>query len=84
MIARVIREAQRIAVCSHINPDGDTLSCAAAMYLALQRTGKDVSMFCDGKVPDQLSFLPGISEMLVPAQSSGTYDLLLSLDVSAS
>lgn len=82
MIARVIREAQRIAVCSHINPDGDTLSCAATMYLALQRTGKDVSMFCDGKVPDQLSFLPGISEMLVPAQSSGTYDLLLSLDVS--
>ena len=30
-IARLIREARSVAVCSHINPDGDTLSCAAAM-----------------------------------------------------
>ena len=29
-IARLIREANTVAVCSHINPDGDTLSCAAA------------------------------------------------------
>ena len=81
-IARMIREAQTIAVCSHVNPDGDTLGCAAAMRLALTRLGKDVSLFCDGKVPDQLSFLPGIGEMRVPAETDGPFDLMLSVDVS--
>lgn len=81
-VARMIREAQKIAVCSHVNPDGDTLSCAAAMRLALLRLGKDVSIFCDGKVPDQLDFLPGISEMRVPAEDDGPFDLMLAVDVS--
>ena len=51
-IARMLREAQTIAICSHVNPDGDTLGSAAAMRLALKKLGKTVSLFCDGKVPD--------------------------------
>ena len=49
-VAEAIRKAQRIAVCSHVNPDGDTLGCATAMRLALMKLGKEVSLFCDGKV----------------------------------
>lgn len=81
-IARLIRHAGTIAICSHINPDGDTLGSAAAMALALKGMGKQVTMFCDGKVPDQLSFLPGIREMRKPEESDGPFDLMLSLDVS--
>lgn len=81
-VARLIREARTVAVCSHINPDGDTLGCAAAMRLALLRLGKEVSLFCDGKVPDQLSFLPGIGEMRMPTAEDGPFDLMLSVDVS--
>jgi len=81
-VARMIRDAQTIAVCSHVNPDGDTLGCAAAMRIALTRIGKEVSLFCDGKVPDQLSFLPCIEEMRVPSEEDGPFDLMLSVDVS--
>lgn len=81
-VARLIREARTVAVCSHINPDGDTLSCAAAVRLALLKLGKEVSLFCDGKVPDQLSFLPGIDQMQLPAEAKSPWDLLLSVDVS--
>lgn len=81
-IVRMIREADSIAVCSHVNPDGDTLGCAAAMRLALIRIGKKVSLFCDGKVPDQMKFLPGIEEMRVPTGKEGPFDLMLSVDVS--
>ena len=81
-VARMIREARTIAVCSHINPDGDTLGCAAAMGLALKQMGKKASLFCDGKVPDQLSFLPGIGGMRIPDGSEGSFDLMLSVDVS--
>lgn len=81
-ITRMIREAERIAICSHINPDGDTLGAAAAMRLALLKMGKKPAIFCDGKVPDQLSFLPGIGEMRVPDGTEDPFDLLLAVDVS--
>ncbi|MBR5961910.1 MAG: bifunctional oligoribonuclease/PAP phosphatase NrnA [Clostridia bacterium] len=81
-IARMIREAQRIAICSHINPDGDTLGCAAAMRLALLKMGKEPVLFCDGKVPDQLTFLPGIAEMRMPTGDEKAFDLMLAVDVS--
>lgn len=81
-VARLISDAQTVAVCSHVNPDGDTLGCAAAMGIALKRLGKNISLFCDGKVPDQLLFLPGISEMRIPDGSEGPFDLTLCVDVS--
>lgn len=81
-IARVLRNAETIAICSHVNPDGDTLGAAAAMKIALNKLGKTVSLFCDGKVPDQLSFLPGIDEMQEPGENTGVFDLMLSVDVS--
>ncbi len=82
-VARSIREARTIAVVSHVNPDGDTLGSAAAMRLILQAMGKEVSLFCDGKVPDQMSFLPGADLFRIPDGNEGTFDLLLTVDVSS-
>ena len=48
----------------------------------LKKLGKDVSLFCDGKIPDQLLFLPGISEMKLPSVEEGPFDLMLCVDVS--
>ena len=59
-VAEAVRRAERIAVCSHINPDGDTIGCALAMRLGLIALGKKVQVFCHDKVPDNLSFLPGV------------------------
>ena len=81
-VARMIREAESVAICSHVCPDGDTLGAAAAMKIALNKLGKKVSLFCDGKVPDQLRFLPGIGDMCVPTGEEGPFDLMLSVDVS--
>jgi len=81
-IAEAIRKAVRIAVCSHINPDGDTLGCATAMRLGLLALGKEVSLFCDGKVPDTLAFLPGSELIRVPGMNEGPFDLMLAVDVS--
>ena len=52
------------------------------MQIALEKLGKKVSLFCDGKVPDQLSFLPGIGRMREPLDDDGPFDLMLSVDVS--
>lgn len=81
-IAELIREAQTIAVVSHVNPDGDTIGSATAMRLILNALGKDVTLFCDGKVPDMLSFLPGQELFRMPDGSEGPFDLMLAVDVS--
>ena len=83
-VARCIREAQTIAVVSHINPDGDTIGSATAMRLILQALGKDVTLFCDGKIPDLLSFLPGYDRFLRPEENKDSFDLMLAVDVSDS
>ena len=81
-VAEAIRNAQNIAVVSHVNPDGDTVGCATAMRLGLLALGKDVTLYCDGKIPDMLSFLPGADLFRYPGENEGPFDLMLSVDVS--
>ena len=81
-IADAIFQARSIAVVSHVNPDGDTVGCATAMRLGLTAMGKDVTLFCDGKIPDILQFLPGADMFRVPEGNEGPYDLMLCVDVS--
>ncbi len=82
-VARAIRAAQRIAVCCHVAPDGDTIGSALALYNALPE--KDVTLFCPDKVPDNLADLPGSGafrrcDSLRPEER---FDLMLPLDISA-
>ncbi len=81
-IAEAIGRAESIAVCSHVNPDGDTVGSALAMRLGLMALGRKVTVFCQDKIPDQLSFLPGVDTFRNPDDSEESYDLLLAVDVS--
>ncbi|GMV35843.1 MAG: phosphoesterase [Fimbriimonadales bacterium] len=57
--AAALREAQRIAIGCHVNPDGDTMGSALALSFALQSLGKESCLLCQDAVPDNLQFLPG-------------------------
>ena len=81
-VAEAILKAGSIAVCSHVNPDGDTIGCALALRLGLMSLGKRVKVFCQDKVPDNLMFLPGSSEVHTPENCTERFDLLLAADVS--
>ncbi len=77
-----IRGAKNIAVVCHVSPDGDTVGSALALRLGLLEMGKDVTLFCQDKIPDILAFLPGVEEFRVPEMADEHFDLLLCLDVS--
>ena len=81
-IAEAIRKAHTVALVSHVNPDGDTIGGVLAMRLILEKLHKEVTLFCDGKVPDSISILPGAELFRVPEGTEGPFDLLLSIDVS--
>ena len=81
-IAKAVESAKTVAICCHINPDGDTIGSGLAMRLLLQKMGKKAHVFCQDKVPDNLVFLPGADEIRTPDQADEAYDLMLSVDVS--
>lgn len=77
-----LRAAKTIAMVCHVGPDGDTVGGALALRLGLVEMGKEVTLFCQDKVPGVLGFLPGVAEFRLPEDGSGDVDLMLCLDVS--
>ncbi|MBR6668875.1 MAG: DHH family phosphoesterase [Clostridia bacterium] len=81
-VISAIRGAKSIALVCHISPDGDTVGSALALRLGLMEMDKQVSLFCQDKIPDVLRFLPGAEGFRVPEEADEGYDLLLCVDVS--
>lgn len=77
---RVLEQAQRIAVATHIAPDADALSSAIGLTLILRRLGKEAVAFCDDDLPPRLKALPHADE--IGRTAHGSFDLQVSLDVS--
>ncbi|MHB8075904.1 DHH family phosphoesterase [Desulfosporosinus fructosivorans] len=59
----VIRKAPKVALFSHVSPDGDCIGSMLAIGLALEKMGKDVSLYNPNPVPSYLAFLPGSSRI---------------------
>ena len=80
-VIEAIRAAQTVALVCHISPDGDTVGSALAVRLGLMQLGKTVALYCQDKIPEVLSFLPGAEAFRTPEMAEAA-DLLLCLDVS--
>lgn len=76
----LIKNSNRILVTTHVNPDGDALGSAVALYLTLKKIGKDVTVANPDNVPMVLSFLPSIGE--ISKDLTGTKDFIITLDCS--
>ena len=51
-IAGILRDNDRFAVLSHINPDGDAVGSVLGMYVALKEMGKQAWPLTDEPLPD--------------------------------
>lgn len=82
-IIRAIRDAQTIALVSHVNPDGDTVGSALALKLGLEKMGKTVVPFCRDKVPHNIMFLAGAGDFRrIEDMPDAHFDLLICVDVA--
>lgn len=57
----LIDNSNTIAICSHLNPDGDNLGSIMATFEMLKNMNKDVYVIIDDEIPSPESFLPGLS-----------------------
>ena len=82
--AKLLKEAGKMVIVSHISPDGDTLGSSLALAHALRMLGKEVTLNVDDDIPSVFSFLPGIGEyMRFAPDDSVPADLLIVIDASS-
>jgi bifunctional oligoribonuclease and PAP phosphatase NrnA len=75
---RMLEEASFIALCTHINPDGDGLGCQLALAGALTQMGKKVFVFLPEELPGKYDFLP--IEKYLSKELPEEIDLIVALD----
>lgn len=85
MIETAAKEAKRVLIFSHVNPDGDTLGTMCAMYSALKDNfNLEADMVYNGIVPEIYKFLPYIELAKKPSQLGETvYDIAIAVDIAA-
>jgi phosphoesterase RecJ-like protein len=82
-IAGILKNQDRFAVVSHVNPDGDAAGSLLGMYRALTEMGKLVIPLTKDKLPDLYSFLPGWGDVVTDASVPPWWpDWIISLDVA--
>ncbi len=82
-LVNALKNARRILLCTHINPDGDAIGSTLAVYHVLKKMGKDVTCACADPVPGKLMMLPGAEVFVQPDALQGqAFDLAFALDAA--
>ncbi|HYF83004.1 MAG TPA: bifunctional oligoribonuclease/PAP phosphatase NrnA [Clostridia bacterium] len=74
-----IKESSKIAIMSHIMPDGDNVGSSLALYNALKKLGKDVHFILDDNIPKVYRFLKDSDKVEMPGQYEH-FDAIIALD----
>ncbi|HLG25829.1 MAG TPA: DHH family phosphoesterase, partial [Candidatus Gracilibacteria bacterium] len=77
-IVETIKRAQSILIMPSAPVDGDSLGSSLALYLALKKLGKEVTVVCADPVPDAFSFLP--TTKVISHDFSAANDFIVTLD----
>lgn len=78
----LIDRSEKIAVASHLNPDGDNLGSVTAMVGMLKKLGKEAIFVLDDIIPNSFKFLPNLGSAKNPRDLREDFDLFIALDSS--
>lgn len=78
---RLLSEARRPLLVTHVAPDGDAIGSLLSMGWVLLAQGKSPTLACQDAFPRRFAFLPGF-EKVVQDPPPGPYDLLVTFDCS--
>ena len=77
-IIDLIKRSSKILVLPSSPPDGDSLGSAIALYLALKKINKEVTVLCSDPVPEAYEFLPNIQ--VIGDKLTSSNDFIITLD----
>ena len=79
-ILAAFRDAEKIAITTHVNPDGDAIGSALGLWNALTGRGKQVVVVNHSPTPANMRFLPGADDIHV-FRPERDFPLLTTADV---
>lgn len=77
-IIQVIERSNQILLMPSTPVDGDSLGSSLALYLALKKLGKQVTVVCSDPVPDSFKFLP--TTAIISDDFNVANDFIVTLD----
>ena len=66
-----LENARRVLVASHLRPDADALGSMIACALWLKGSGKDVTAWIEGGMPEKFRYLPDHAMVSAPPAAAG-------------
>ncbi len=80
LIAERIKASRKIAVTSHLRPDGDSLCTARALALMGEQLGKDMSIVNRDPTPLPFSGFPGLAGIRIGQIRAADFDTVVLLE----
>ena len=82
-IASKIKTLKNVVIFSHNRPDGDTIGCATALKLALEKLGATAALCCNAVVPENFYYIKGANEYKNSNDIKGEFDAFIAVDCSS-
>jgi len=79
-ILEVLRRRERFVVCSHAQPDGDSVGSMLALGILLEQMGKRTELVGPRRIPAQYRGLPGADAIRTTPRVEGRYDAAIILE----
>lgn len=79
--AELVATAQKIAVVTHLQPDGDAIGSMMGLTMALRSRGKHVTPYVEGGLPERFAFVPNSADIQSSLQNP-LPDVVISTDSS--
>lgn len=83
-IVEAINKAGSFLLCMHVDPDGDTIGSASALSSMLEKLGKNISIYCSGRIPEVYKFLKYSDKVSSSIDDSARFDAIIALDCADS
>ncbi|MBE0649473.1 MAG: bifunctional oligoribonuclease/PAP phosphatase NrnA [Bacteroidales bacterium] len=64
-VGKLLSQPKNIALVSHKNPDGDTISASLAMMHYLRQKGHSISILVPNQYPEFYNWIPGCQEFII-------------------
>lgn len=69
-----LKKYRRFVVVAHVNPDGDAVGSALALYHFLTKRGKSVKVMLPNAFPEFFKWMPGSKDIIVYNRFNGSVD----------
>ncbi len=79
-ISQKIHESQRIAITSHLRPDGDSICTGLALYYMGKFLGKNIDLINKDKTPVPFNNFPDIENITIGQIPPHEYDIVILLE----